>query len=228
MNYAIIYVRLINRARRRGLVPGVHFEKHHISPKCLGGTDAPSNLVFLTPEEHYLAHQLLVKLHPSNGKIIWAAIAMTNTTSRSGAGRRGNKLYGWLRRQFIERQRGREYSQETRAKIGEKSKARNQGAAHPMFGRKHSAETRAKISQGNLGKKHTPRAFSDLHRQNIALARQKKSWASTLGRRLANNGVEHKFITPDQLPAGWKWGALPRSNKVFLELPVAAQLRRAA
>lgn len=147
MNYHAIYNRLMERARTRELRG--YCESHHIIPRCLGGGDATTNTVRLTPEEHYLAHQLLVKMHPHNGKLIWAAIAMT------GAGRSelriGNKLYGWLRRRFSEGQLGRPYSPETRAKIGEKSKQRNQGALHPMFGRKHSPDTIAKLSRARKG-----------------------------------------------------------------------------
>lgn len=44
---------------------------------------------------------------------------------------------------------GRKFSAETKAKIGAKSRERNQGAAHPMFGRKHSDETRRLISEKN-------------------------------------------------------------------------------
>ena len=60
MNYQKIYNKLINRAKNRNIMGYV--EKHHIIPKCLGGEDCKTNLVNLTPEEHYLAHQLLVKI----------------------------------------------------------------------------------------------------------------------------------------------------------------------
>ena len=40
--------------------------KHHIIPKHMGGSDDPSNLVELTPEEHALAHK---KLWEEHGKI---------------------------------------------------------------------------------------------------------------------------------------------------------------
>jgi len=37
--------------------------KHHIIPKYAGGTDAPANLVELSPEEHALAHKKLWEQH---------------------------------------------------------------------------------------------------------------------------------------------------------------------
>ena len=39
------------------------FHRHHIIPKHAGGTDEASNLVYLTPEEHALAHKELYEKH---------------------------------------------------------------------------------------------------------------------------------------------------------------------
>ena len=91
MNYKQIYNRLIERAKNRQI--DGYLERHHIIPRCLGGSDDLSNLVRLTPEEHYIAHLLLIKIHPSNHRLISAAIMMIPN-------RPSNKLYGWLRRKF--------------------------------------------------------------------------------------------------------------------------------
>lgn len=40
-----------------------YYEKHHILPKSLGGTDDEDNLVLLTSREHFLCHYLLVKMY---------------------------------------------------------------------------------------------------------------------------------------------------------------------
>jgi hypothetical protein len=60
----------------------------------MGGTNKQDNLVWLTAEEHYVAHQLLVKMYPDNYKLIYAANMMC---TNSPTGQRNNKLYGWLR-----------------------------------------------------------------------------------------------------------------------------------
>ncbi len=39
-----------------------YFERHHIIPRSLGGTNAKFNLVLLTGREHYVVHQLLVRM----------------------------------------------------------------------------------------------------------------------------------------------------------------------
>lgn len=90
MNYELIYSSLITRAQGRAL--SCYTESHHIIPKCMGGNDDSNNLVDLTPEEHYLAHQLLVKIHPNHPGLTFAAMTMTQGSHRS------NKLYGWLKR----------------------------------------------------------------------------------------------------------------------------------
>jgi hypothetical protein len=95
MDYTKIYQQLIDRARPRVMVG--YTETHHIIPRCLGGTDDLSNLVDLTPEEHYVAHQLLVKIHANNKKLLYAAIMMCPN-------RINNKLYGWLRRRLSDTQ----------------------------------------------------------------------------------------------------------------------------
>lgn len=93
MNYQKHYDALINRAKNRLLED--YCETHHIIPRCMGGTDDPTNLVDLTAEEHYVAHQLLIKIYPNNSKLVFAATAMVMSSDTTI---RNNKLYGWIKR----------------------------------------------------------------------------------------------------------------------------------
>lgn len=95
MNYIKIYKTLISRGLQRTIIKTDYYEKHHIVPRCQGGNDEPTNIVWLYPEEHYLAHQLLVKMYPKDYGLTSAAIMMT---SHPNGKRVNNKLYGWLRR----------------------------------------------------------------------------------------------------------------------------------
>ena len=119
MNYKLIYENLINRAKPRILEE--YTESHHVIPKCIGGTDEKDNLVDLTPEEHYLAHLLLVKIYPTETKLIYAANMMTVGTQYA---KRNNKTFGWLRRKLNSVLRERIVTQETRKRMSESAKAK--------------------------------------------------------------------------------------------------------
>lgn len=147
MNYSDHYDRLIIRGQNRTPQDG-YFEKHHVVPRCLGGDDSEINLVLLTAEEHFVAHQLLVKLHPANTSLIYAAKQMT--ISGRGQQRANNKLYGWLRRKHIEahteRIRGNSYAK----------------------GNKLSDATRKRMSESHKGKKHSEAIKEKIRNTNVA------------------------------------------------------------
>lgn len=94
MNYRRHYDLLIERAKNR-IIEGYQ-EKHHIIPKCIDGVDDKSNLVGLTPEEHFFAHILLIKIYPGND----ALVRSINKMCRGHKGKRTRKLYGWLKRRY--------------------------------------------------------------------------------------------------------------------------------
>ncbi len=99
MNYNKHYDLLINRANTRETID-LYTEKHHIIPRCMGGNNNENNIVKLTPEEHYIAHQLLVKMFPTNPGLILAATMMAVSSKYND--RINNRLYGWLRRKHAE------------------------------------------------------------------------------------------------------------------------------
>jgi len=98
MNYEKHYNKLIQRCKDRTEVPE-YVERHHIVPRCMGGKDVISNMVALTPEEHFVAHQLLYKMHPDNKKLLSAVSKMCSSSSKNP---RTNKWYGWIRRRYSE------------------------------------------------------------------------------------------------------------------------------
>ena len=101
MNYQKYHDTLIDKAKDRWL--DEYTERHHIIPKCLGGTDHVENLVDLTPEEHYVIHQLLVKLYPGNKNLVRSVHRMSSGSYKNP---RNNKSYGWIRRKFSEANSG--------------------------------------------------------------------------------------------------------------------------
>jgi len=96
MNYQSHYDALVSRAKSRTLTTEEYTERHHIIPRCMGGNDHMDNLVELLPEEHLIAHLLLVKIHPENNKLVYAAHGMRN--GFNNVNRVNNKKYAWLKK----------------------------------------------------------------------------------------------------------------------------------
>ncbi|AHY25132.1 homing endonuclease [Pectobacterium bacteriophage PM2] len=113
MNYGLHYEKLISRAKSR-ILKG-YKEVHHIIPRCMGGTDEPDNLVALTGAEHYVAHQLLVKMYPGNHSLAHALKILMGSKNYN------NKQFEWVRKKAVETSiafhTGRKRSKETCAKI---------------------------------------------------------------------------------------------------------------
>lgn len=55
-----------------------HSERHHIMPRCLGGTDDEDNLIYLTYREHFIAHKLLAEENPENNDLVKTVFMMSN------------------------------------------------------------------------------------------------------------------------------------------------------
>lgn len=96
MDYQKIYQHLIDRGNNRTPLDDEYYERHHIIPRCLGGTDDPDNVVTLTGREHFIAHLCLVKIHKDNHKLVHAANMMSVGSMHNN--RSGNRRYEWLRK----------------------------------------------------------------------------------------------------------------------------------
>lgn len=76
MNYLRIHDFIIDRAQNR-IIEG-YVERHHIIPKCLGGSNSKDNIVRLTGKEHYIIHLLLLHIYPNSKKLMHAFWMMSN------------------------------------------------------------------------------------------------------------------------------------------------------
>lgn len=62
----------ILRTRGRFNCESEYHERHHITPRCIGGTDDEENLIDLFAREHFVAHKLLALENPSNQGLQYA------------------------------------------------------------------------------------------------------------------------------------------------------------
>lgn len=109
-----------------------------------------SNLVVLTPEEHFVAHQLLVKMYPQNEKLIFAANMMCVKTPKQ---KRNNKRYAWLKRKVSESKKGK--PSPNKGKKSTKPRKPRAKETKPRKPRKLSEEHKEKIAKSRIGTKRT-------------------------------------------------------------------------
>ena len=210
MNYQKHYDAIIDRAK--GREKSGYTESHHIVPRCLGGGDGKSNRVNLTAEEHYVAHQLLVKIYPDVHGLAIAAMMMSRD-KRNGK-RSGNKLYGWLRRKSANAQSilrmGHEVSEETRERIRlavSQSEARKEHYAS-MRGRVVSDEVKQKVSASHKTSEKAKAARELLFARKVGVPRseetRRKIGAAFAGKPLSDDhrkaiseGSIGKFISEE-------------------------------
>jgi len=131
MNYKKIYDDIIKRSKIRIISEDVHTETHHIIPKCMNGGNDDDNLVKLLLREHCLLHILLIRIYPTNRKLIYSAWLMYNRWKVNGS-HYSCKEYERLRISHIKNMTGKN---------------------NPNFGKPHSKEWNQKISEAQKGKK---------------------------------------------------------------------------
>ena len=81
MDYMYHYICLITKHGSASKPITGYFERHHITPKCIGGVDDFQNLVYLSARCHLLAHWLLMKALPHERGL---KVAYATMCSRDG------------------------------------------------------------------------------------------------------------------------------------------------
>jgi hypothetical protein len=166
MDYKKIHDLIIERAANRNLEG--YFEKHHIIPKCIGGTDDKTNLIKLTAREHFIIHKLLCEIHPNESGLVYALFMMCNTKNKNRSYSIGAKEYERTKILYSKRlsedrknkptwNKGIPLSDETKQKMSETLK----GRTGTFKDKQHSAESKKLMSEANkgntyrIGKTHT-------------------------------------------------------------------------
>lgn len=190
--YYNIIKNAINRDNNR------YVEKHHIIPRCIGGTDYRENIVSLTAREHFLCHLLLTRM--TTGKVKQAMYWAVGKFAQENKNQ-NRKFTSWeyqkIRESISIARKGTKHSEETRKKISNKAKGRtpwnkgitgivhseesNKKRSATMTGRLKSKETKLKISEGKkghksgmTGKKHSEETLQKMRLSALARKQNKQ------------------------------------------------------
>jgi len=223
MNYRHIYCKIISYAKSQNRIKGDgnYYEAHHILPKSLfpNWRLRKSNIVLLTPREHFFCHQLLTKIYPCS-EMIYAYFLMSHNGKYKVTSRdyeRSKAMMGEMKRQQV-------FTDEHRAKISKALKGRKitwdtsheyvmtEEIRHKMKKaaqeRAKSDEWRKKISETSKGRRWSDeqkRKASESHKNLSDETRILLSLDSS-SKRWYNNGEKETFSRV--CPEGWKPGRI--------------------
>lgn len=173
MNYQGIYDQIVDRAKQRKLEG--YKEKHHIVPRCMGGSNDKENLAELTAREHFIVHRLLCEIYPHNRMLIFAFWGMCNQVGSLNNVRNyrvSSKTYQVGREAFIQAVTGRACTWGDKISNSKKGVRQGRRSAESVARQKdtvsrnhykHSDQVRQKISAQAIGV-----CKSDEHRKAIA------------------------------------------------------------
>ncbi|EFN5169655.1 hypothetical protein FQJ65_01165 [Escherichia coli] len=116
------------------------YEIHHITSRSHKGSNQPFNLVYFTPREHYLAHQILAYIYGGGMSFAFMRMSTKQSESKGRKYRVTSRQYETARSLNAVAMLGNTYG------TGNKSRT----------GHKMSAETCAKMSKSKTGVKHSP------------------------------------------------------------------------
>ena len=164
MDYERIYNRLIDSFKGFEKEDfSEYVERHHILPTSLGGTDEPSNLVYLPHRHHYIAHRLLSRFGDKNQRIrmmhslSWFAPSFSYKEKRSKThtDEAKEKMKATWSKEEVRAKQRKPKSIETRMKMSAAQKIAANARDNAEIGRKGSI--------ARTGKPKDKRQFSFIH-----------------------------------------------------------------
>lgn len=176
MNYNEFIQNILN-TRGRFSCGNEYHERHHIVPKCCGGTNEEENLIDLFAREHFIAHRLLALENPDVKGLVYAWRCMADLCRRDMdryelTAEEYEELKKIHAKTVSESKKGVPLSDEAKQRMRD-NHADIRGENNPMFGKHHteetkqkireakqniSDETRCKIGEASKGRKHSDEA----------------------------------------------------------------------
>lgn len=206
-----------------------YFEKHHILPRSLGGSNKKFNIVHLTAKEHFVCHHLLLKMTTGENKMKMSFAIRTMMNMENEHQQRykvTSRVYysikqitrEALRERFLGEKNpfyGKTHSEEAK----EKMRSQRATQAAPMTGKHHSEATKEVLRNANK------KQFLDPVQVELRREKSKQLWGDPVwrakfkgntGKSFYNNGTQTKLFVPGQEPNGWVRG------RIFLKKEVEA------
>jgi hypothetical protein len=211
MDYKLHYNKLIQSRQQfnRTKNNDGYLESHHIIPKSLGGSNEKSNLILLTPREHYIAHWLLYKMHTGKDKAKMAYAFFKMCSNNKNQQREFNSSIYVFRKKIMETScSGENHPCYGKHNLSDEHKQilseRMLGENNPNYGKKpwnyglskETSDTMAKISdtlKSNYIKENHPnygkeRSAETKQKISIAHTNKPKSESHKLKLSIANTG----------------------------------------
>ena len=163
------YISIILYRQQDPLPEGVYGERHHIIPRSCGGCNKKWNLVKLTRQEHYKAHELLPFIYTEGEAHAKMVYAWNQMNGRVNGKEVDAGTYARLKEEHAvlmkgnKNHLGRHHSEESKRKNAEAHK----GRPGCWKGKSLSKETRRKMSDARKG-----RHYSEETRRKMSEARK--------------------------------------------------------
>jgi hypothetical protein len=188
--YTRIYFRIVSKS-----IPKIGYtETHHIIPKSLGGSNEPSNLVKLTPKEHYICHLLLIKMVAGKAKtsMRYAFYMMSKRNPhQQNRIKVSSRQYVFMKEQMI---------------------LANKERLGPNKGKKNLPETNAKISASLKGKSKPKR--SKEHSEKLGKFEKTLEYRNKISQaRKAQKGLQVRSDETKKKMSAWQKGIPKEKHK---------------
>jgi len=162
-----------------------------VLPKCMGGNNHKDNLVYFTAKEHFIAHKLLVRMHPEVYGLWQALIAMGRIVEFK------SRIFASERQRAAELRRGFKYSAESRKKMSESAKARGRNGAKTEFKIGHKTWNKGLAPEESHRYGYTHRDETKARMRDIMLDKGIRPPAPPKGFRWGKGGVLIPKKTPE-------------------------------
>lgn len=151
-----------------------YHERHHIVPKCLGGTNDDENLIDLYAREHYEAHRLLAIEHNDNKQLTYAWWLMSNMTNKH------EERYKLTAEEY----------EEVRLAYSETVKQRR-GKLHPNYGKPLPEWHKKRLSELMTGRKLSKERRKQISESHKGIGSRGKN---SMARKVECNGTIYDCI----------------------------------